>query len=154
MTLIGSEGERTLPLADLYVDDGINPLDKAPEELITQLRLPPADGERSTYRKLKPRASFDFPEMGVAVVVAPNGDGTVEDARIVFTGVGSCPKVADDAAELLVGEAPDADLVEEVASLAARGTRPMDNTAYHPTYRKQMAAVYTKRALRDLLELN
>jgi CO/xanthine dehydrogenase FAD-binding subunit len=62
--------------------------------------------------------------------------------------------VADEAADLLVGEAPNEALVEEVGDLAARGTRPMDNTAYHPTYRKQMAAVFTKRALRDLLELN
>lgn len=154
VTLVGADGERTLPLRDLYVDDGINPLDKDPEELITELRLPAANGTQSTYRKLKPRASFDFPEMGVAVAVDRNGDGPVDDVRIVFTGVGSCPKVADDAAGMLVGEVPDEDLVEEVGDLAARGTRPMDNTAYHPTYRKQMAAVYTKRALRDLLELN
>jgi len=153
VTLVGGDGERTIPLEDLYVDDGINPLDKAPEELITQLRLPAADGTRSTYRKLRPRAAFDFPEMGVAVAVRQADDGTVEHARIVYTGVGSCPKVADEAVEGLVGEVPTADLVEEVAAVASRGTRPMDNTAYHPTYRKQMAGVYAKRALTDLLEL-
>ncbi|MFB6354223.1 MAG: xanthine dehydrogenase family protein subunit M [Halobacteriales archaeon] len=151
VTLVGGDGERTVPLAELFVDDGIDPLDKAPEELITHLRLPPANGTKSTYRKLKPRASIDFPEMGVAVAVEAADDGTVEDARIVFTAVGSCPKLADDAAEALVGEAPDGDLIEEVGQLASRATQPMDNTAYHPTYRKQMAAVYTERALGDLL---
>lgn len=153
VTLVGGDGERTIPLEDLYVDDGIDPLDKDAEELITHLRLPAANGRRSTYRKLKPRASFDFPEMGVAVVVDQAADGTVEHARIVFTGVGSCPKVADEAAAELEGEVPDEDLVEEVGQLASRSTRPMDNTAYHPTYRKQMASVFTKRALTDLLEL-
>lgn len=153
VTLVGSNGGRTLPLEDLYIDDGINPLDKEPEELITHLRLPQANGTRSTYRKLKPRASFDFPEMGVAVAVDQAADGRVEHARIVFTAVGSCPKVADEAAETLEGEPPTEELIDEVGDLAARGTRPMDNTAYHPTYRKQMAGVFTKRALRDLLEL-
>lgn len=154
VTLVGDDGERTIPLEDLYVDDGINPLDKAPEELITQLRLPAVNGTASTYRKLKPRASFDFPEMGVAVAVDQADDGTVEHARIVFTAVGSCPKVADDAADRLEGEVPTEALVDEVGDAASRITRPMDNTAYHPTYRKQMAAVYTKRALGDLLELH
>lgn len=154
VTLVGGDGERTIPLDDLYVDDGINPLDKDPDELITHLRLPQTNGERSTYRKLKPRASFDFPEMGVAVVADQADDGTVEHARIVFTAVGSCPKVADEAAETLVGEQPTEELLEEVGQAASRVTRPMDNTAYHPTYRKQMAAVYAKRALGDLLELN
>lgn len=154
VTLVGDGGERTIPLADLYVDDGIDPLDKDPEELITYLRLPAANGWRSTYGKLTPRASFDFPEMGVAVAVDQAADGKVEDARIVFTGVGSCPKIADDAAAAIVGEQPTEELLEEVGQLASRATRPMDNTAYHPTYRKQMAGVYTSRALRELLELS
>lgn len=154
VTLVGNGGERTIPLDDLYVDDGINPLDKDPEELITHLRLPAANGTASTYRKLKPRASFDFPEMGVAVAVDQADDGTVEHANIVFTAVGSCPKVADEAAAELEGEVPTEELIEEVGDAASRITRPMDNTAYHPTYRKQMAGVYTKRALGDLLELN
>lgn len=154
VNLVGGDGERVIPLADLYIDSGLDPLAKEHHELITAIVLPPAEGVRSTYRKYAPRESFDFPEMGVAVAVDQDDDGTVSDATIVFTGLGSRPVVAEEAAAMLVGERPTGDLLEQVGERATRGTRPMDNTAVHPTHRKQVGSVYTTRALESVLTLD
>jgi CO/xanthine dehydrogenase FAD-binding subunit len=51
--LISSSGERLLPAAELYNDDGINHLNKRPDELLTEIRLPPTNGWRATYWKLR-----------------------------------------------------------------------------------------------------
>ena len=151
--LVGDDGERILPLADLFIDSGLDPLAKDHHELLAEITLPPANGMQSTYRKFAPRESFDFPEVGVAVSVEQDDDGIVRDAAIVFTAVGSRPLVAEVAGEKLIGERPTADLLEAVGDRASRGTRPMDNTAVHPTYRKQVGGVYTTRALESLLTL-
>ncbi len=152
--LVGGTGERVIPVADLYVDSGLDPLAKEHDELIAEIVLPAANGTRSTYRKYAPRESFDFPEMGVAVAVDQDDNGVVNDATIVFTAVGSRPIVAEEAAAMLVGERPTGALLDEVGDRASRGTRPMDNTAVHPTHRKQVGGVYTARALESVLTLS
>src|SRR5256885_1982459 len=77
VVLTGPDGERELPAASLYRDDGIDYLAKQPHEVLTTLRLPPAEGVRSAYVKLRRRGSIDFPIAGAAVVARTEG-GTVE----------------------------------------------------------------------------
>ena len=71
--LISSSGERLLPAADLYNDDGIRYLNKRPDELLTEIHLPPTNGWRATYWKLRRRGSFDFPVLGVATCLTSGG---------------------------------------------------------------------------------
>lgn len=151
--LVGSGGKRTLPLADFYTDDGIAPYEMDEDELITQVRLPPADGVDSTYLKLSQRDSFDFPSLGVAAAAKQADDGTVEHARLVLGAVSTHPLVIEEAPDLLEGEQPDEDLLEEVGQAASRAARPMDNDDMPPAHRNQMASVYTERAFEELLEI-
>jgi len=151
--LISKGGERVIPVKDLYRDDGMFYLNKAPDELVTEIHLPPADGMKSTYRKLRRRGAFDFPVLGVAVALKQRGDGVVERCRIVLGGVGSSPREMTDAQKLLEGERVTPELLDQVAEAVAKPARPLDNTDYHLFYRKRMAAVYVKRALQELLAL-
>src|SRR2546430_6407468 len=64
--LAGPDGERELPAAALYRDDGIDHLAKRPHEVITALVLPRAGGLRSAYVKLPRRGSLHFPIAGAA----------------------------------------------------------------------------------------
>lgn len=153
ITLAGTDGTRTLPLSEFYEDDGIDPKRKGPDELVTAVELPPADGTDSTYRKFSQRESFDFPSLGVAAALDQADDGTVERARVVLGAVSTHPVVVEEAAEILEGEEPDEDLVGDVASAAKRAARPMDNDDVTPAQRNQMAEVYTKRALAELAGL-
>src|SRR3989441_8500223 len=86
--LVGAARERTVPMAALYRDDGIEYLAKQPDEVVADILLPPAKGWRSAYLKLRRRGSFDFSMLGVAVALRMEGE-IVRDARIVLGAVAS-----------------------------------------------------------------
>src|SRR6202165_4130728 len=90
VTLVGPDGERELPVSALYRDDGIEYLAKRPYEVLVSLRLPPTDGVRTAYAKLRRRGSIDFPIAGAGVALKTDGR-RVKWARIVMSGVGSHP---------------------------------------------------------------
>jgi CO/xanthine dehydrogenase FAD-binding subunit len=137
----------------LFKDDGIDYLAKRPDEVVADFTLPAADGWRSAYLKLRRRGSFDFPVLGVAVAVKIDGEA-VREARIVLGAVASLPRPATDAAAALVGERLTPELIERVADLAARPSRPLDNTDFTHPYRKRMTRVFVARALRRLAGLS
>lgn len=151
--LVSAEGERLLPVADLYRDDGAAHLSKAPGEILTRLELPPADGLRATYLKLRRRGSIDFPLVGVAAAVRLEEDGTCADARLALGAVASLPLRVSAAEELLVGRTLEPDVIAEAAEAAAALAKPMDNTDLTPAYRKRMVRVYVTRALSELAGL-
>src|SRR2546421_3235672 len=82
--LVSGRGERVLPVRELFRDDGMEPYTRERDEVLTEILLPPADGWRSVYLKLRRRGSFDFPILGVAVAVRFNDDGTISDARLTL----------------------------------------------------------------------
>jgi 4-hydroxybenzoyl-CoA reductase subunit beta len=150
--LVGPGGERTVPVEALFKDDGIEYLAKRPDEIVADFTLPAAEGWRSAYLKLRRRGSFDFPVLGVAVAVKLDGS-TVREARIVLGAVASLPRPAPEAASALVGERLTTDLIERVADLAARPSKPLDNTDFTHPYRKRMTRVFVARALRRIAGL-
>jgi 4-hydroxybenzoyl-CoA reductase subunit beta len=147
--LSGPAGERAIPITALYRDDGIEYLTRRPDEILTEIALPPADGVRSIYLKLRRRGSFDFPVLGVAVALRMDGD-TVREARIVLGAVASLPREATEAGRLLDGQRLTAELIDQVAGMAARPSKPLDNTDLTHPYRKKMTRVFVARALRSL----
>jgi CO/xanthine dehydrogenase FAD-binding subunit len=109
-----------------------------------------APGERQSYQKLRRRGSFDFPVLGVAARVRISG-GAVESARIFVSGAGSRPQEARAAGEFLVGRRlGEEDVVREAAGLVAKVAKPMQNTDFGLSWRKQVAREYAARALREL----
>jgi 4-hydroxybenzoyl-CoA reductase subunit beta len=150
--LAGPRGERRVPVSGLFRDDGIEYLGKAPDEVLTELRLPPVDGWRATYWKLRRRGAFDFPVLGVAAAVRLDR-GVCREARIVLGAVASTPREVPEAARVLVGQPFGAESIARAAEAAARPAKPLDNTdlVYH--YRKRMTRVYVARALRELAGL-
>jgi 4-hydroxybenzoyl-CoA reductase subunit beta len=150
--LAGPGGERTIPISALYRDDGIQYLAKQPGDIVTEILLPPADGLRSVYLKLRRRGSFDFPVLGVAAAVRMDGE-TVREARIVLGAVASLPREAGAASALLVGQRLTPELIERAAEAAYRPAKPLDNTDFGHPYRKKMTRVFVARALRRLAGL-
>jgi 4-hydroxybenzoyl-CoA reductase subunit beta len=152
VSLAGPGGERIVPISALYRDDGIAYLSKRPDEIVTEIALPPAEGVRSVYLKLRRRGSFDFPVLGVAAALRMDGE-IVREARIVLGAVASLPREATEAGALLVGRRLEAELIDEVAGVAARPSKPLDNTDLTHPYRKRMTRVFVARALRRLAGL-
>jgi 4-hydroxybenzoyl-CoA reductase subunit beta len=149
--LASAQGERELSLKDFYRDDGIHYLTKRPDEILTEIHIPPADGLKSIYLKLRRRGSFDFPVLGVAVALQQAEDGTITDCKIVLGGIASHPIEFEEAEKILVGQKPTTELIEQAAQAVFGPARPMDNTDLHLYYRKRMTPVYVKRALRELM---
>lgn len=150
--LVGPAGERTVPVAALFRDDGIDYLAKRADEVVAELLLPPADGWRSGYLKLRRRGSFDFPVLGVAAALRLEGD-RVREARIVLGAVASQPREAPAAAAVLVGERLTPETITRAAEAAAGPARPLDNTDLTHPYRKKLTRVFVARALARLAGL-
>jgi len=148
--LVGPGGERVLPVEGLYRDDGLAPLALEPGEILVEVRLPPPDGVRASYLKLRPRATFDFPSLGVAVALWMR-DGACERARVVVGAVASRPLRMAAAEAVLSGHAPTAERLAAAADAVGQVVRPMDNVDLPPAYRRRMARVYTERALGQAL---
>ncbi len=150
--LVGSAGERVIPISALYRDDGIQYLSTQPDEILTDIMVPVAEGLRSIYLKLRRRGSFDFPILGVAVALGMEGD-VVRQARIVLGAVASLPREAAEAGRLLQGQRLTPELIDRTAEAAARPAKPLDNTDLTHPYRKKMTRVFVARALRRLAGL-
>ncbi len=147
--LIGPQGERVIPAGRFYQNDGINYLTKQPDEILAEVRLPAPDGWDAVYHKLRRRGSFDFPVLGVAAWVQWKGKN-VAAARIVLGGVASYPQEVPEAGAALVGAALSDESIAAAAEAAYRPSKPMDNTDFDLSWRKQMTRVYVTRAIQEL----
>jgi 4-hydroxybenzoyl-CoA reductase subunit beta len=162
--LASTLGERMIDAAGFYNDDGIDYLKKRPDELLVDIYLPPLNGWRASYQKLRRRGAFDFPVLGVAAWIqvdqgkdhaggtpaVPAGALPVKDARIVLGGIAPSPLEVKEAGEALIGGPLDSDHIEAAAEAAYVKARPLDNTDFVMNWRKQMTRQYTLLALRDL----
>jgi 4-hydroxybenzoyl-CoA reductase subunit beta len=146
VVLAGPAGERELPVAALYRDDGIDYLAKQPFEVVTALRLPPPDGVRTAYAKLRRRGSIDFPIAGAGVALKVVGQ-TVEWARIVMSGVGSHPVEGAAAGDFLAGKRLTSEAIAQAAQLAGKPAKPLDNADLSHFWRKRMVQVVVEDAL-------
>jgi 4-hydroxybenzoyl-CoA reductase subunit beta len=148
--LVSRTGEREVPLAELYNNDGLDYIRRKPNEILAEVLLDSLHGWKSTYWKLRRRGSFDFPVLSVAAAARFSASGVVEDARIVVGSVASRPLRANEAAKFLVGRTLDRDVIAEAATLAARIAKPLDNTDFDMTWRKKVAGEFVTYALREL----
>jgi 4-hydroxybenzoyl-CoA reductase subunit beta len=146
VTLAGPDAERELPVAALYRDDGIDYLAKQPNEVVTGLRLPAIEGNRTAYVKLRRRGSIDFPIAGAAVALQMDGE-TVARCRIVLSAVASYPLEARAADEFLTGKSLDEETVRAAAEIAAKPAKPLDNADLTHFWRKRMVRVVVEQAL-------
>jgi len=147
VSLTGPYGERELPVAALYQDDGIEYMAKQPAEIVTGLHMRARPNTRSAYVKLRRRGSIDFPIAGAAVAVELEGD-VVANCRIVLSAVASHPLEATEAESFLKGKRLNPETVRETAEIASKPARPLDNADLSHFWRKRMVRVVVEQAFR------
>jgi 4-hydroxybenzoyl-CoA reductase subunit beta len=150
--LASTLGERLIDAAGFYNDDGIDYLKKRQDELLVAIHLPPTNGWRASYQKLRRRGAFDFPVLGVAAYLEYENGGAIKNAKIVLGGIAPSPLEITDASTALVGQPLSEERIEAAAEAAYVRARPLDNTDFVMNWRKQMARQYTLRALRELID--
>jgi carbon-monoxide dehydrogenase medium subunit len=141
----GPGGERTVAAGDFFEDYLQTTL--APDEVLTEIRVPKLGGAGWSYKKFNRRAQ-DWAVVGVAAVVEKS-NGTISSARIGLTNMGSTPLRATAAEGALSGA--DASSVAEATSNADEGTSPASDIAASAEYRRHLARVLSRRAVEEAL---
>ena len=129
----GPQGERSIPADDFFVDFLETAL--APDEVITEVRVPKTGGAGWAFEKFNRRAQ-DWAIVGVAAV---GGD----HPGVALVNMGSKPLRAATVEEALrAGASP-----EDAAAHAADGTEPTADLNASVEYRQHLARVLVRRAL-------
>ena len=149
--LVSTAGERVIPIAALYHDDGMAYLTKQRDEIVTEIVVPGASDAahcRTAFFKLRRRGSIDFGVLSVAVALWMDGE-FVRDARVVLGSIASLPSSADEVAQALIGQKLTPETIAAAAAKARSAATPMDNTDLDPRWRGQVTPVYVERTLRE-----
>jgi aerobic carbon-monoxide dehydrogenase medium subunit len=142
----GTGGERTVAANDFFQD--YLQTDLAPDEVLTEIRVPKLGSNSGwSYKKFNRRAQ-DWAVVGVAAVVE-RSNGSIGSARIGLTNMGSTPLRASAAESALSGA--DTSSLAEAASSADEGTSPASDIAASAEYRRHLARVLTRRAVEEAL---
>jgi 4-hydroxybenzoyl-CoA reductase subunit beta len=137
---VRGDQSRTLPLEDMYQEDGMAHV-RIGGQLLTEVVLPKTT-YRSTYHKLRIRDGFDFPELGLAVAVADADDGLLRVNVAVSGAAASVQSFKQTLDRSDLGT-----LVNDVY----KAVKPMDTLFFPPAYRKKIAKRFLQRSLDELL---
>lgn len=122
----GADGDRTVPLTDLYRLPDADPHIETvlePGEVIAAITVPTRLARRrSHYLKVRDRASFEFAVVSAAVALDVDGD-RIREARVALGGVGTRPWRVPHVESALAGASLDPAALRSAAALAAEGAR-------------------------------
>jgi len=142
--VVGAGGARAVPLVDFHrLPEGQPDRDTvlAPGELIVAVELPAAAAGRSTYRKVRDRASYAFALVSVAAALETEA-GVVREVRLALGGVAHKPWRATQAEEALRGRPASAAAFRAAADAELAGAVPLrDNTFKVELARRTIVAV-------------
>ena len=143
-------GDRTIPLDDFFRGPFENALE--PDELVVRVLVPlPTGGASSIYVKHVQRA-VDRATVGIGVQLRTEPDGICADARIGVGGAAPSPFRATRAEAVLKGKKISDGLLDAVAAELSSMCDPLADSHGPADYKRKMAGVFAKRALRTLLE--
>jgi carbon-monoxide dehydrogenase medium subunit len=142
-------GERVIPAAEWF--EGYLTTSRRPEEILVELRFPVAKPGTGVAFQEVARRHGDFAMVGLAASLTLT-DGTITDARLAFSGVADVPVRAVEAAGLLVGERPSAELFADAARRAAEQLDPPADLHGSSEYRKKVAAALVRRGLQAAVD--
>jgi aerobic carbon-monoxide dehydrogenase medium subunit len=153
VTITGPDGERAVPLEDVFVGPGQNCLKTG--EILSEIRVPvvpPHTG--AVYVRLSARTAKDIAAVGVAALITIDPvNGACSDAKIVLAAVAPVPLRASKAEAALKGEKLEEESINSAALLSAKEARPISDVRSSADYRTEMVRVLTRRALNEALAI-
>lgn len=150
--LTGPDGDRSIPVEDFYIADGIWNTRRDPADIVTRIRIPrPATSHRMAYAKLRQRQSIDFPLVTVAAWADAPAADRVTDLKIMVTALGSRPKFLTGLTEIVAESIWGDEVIDAVAERAFKQCHPLENIIVDAEWRRAMVPVYVRRALRQLV---
>ena len=142
-----SNGAQTIAASEFAIAPLVTSL--APEQLLTEIRLPTlGEGWRWGFREVS-RREGDFALVGAIAMLRNDGDGVCQEARITMFAVGDAPARIPAAEAALVGRVVDDAARREAAALVSEAVTPGSDIHASAEYRKEVSAVMARRALED-----
>jgi CO/xanthine dehydrogenase FAD-binding subunit len=152
--VVSRKGTRSIPVEKFHTGPGRTVLD--PDELLLGFEIPPPPPlTGGAYLKYTPRGTFELAIVGIAALLTANPkDLTCERARIVLGACGPTPIRATDTESVLTGQRIDDCVIEKAAQIAAGEAAPNPGVSVRApaSYRREMVAVWTRRAIRSAWE--
>ncbi|MGA3038950.1 MAG: xanthine dehydrogenase family protein subunit M [Vulcanimicrobiaceae bacterium] len=143
-------GVRTISAADFFRD--LFEVALEPGEIVTAIRIPPPPrGMLGTYVKFLPASQDDFATVSVAATLRLDPNGGCEDVRLALGSVASTPLRARRAEEALRGKRITRETIDAAAAIVAEDVDPLDDARGSAGYKREMARVWTRRALGELV---
>lgn len=139
------KGQRELPLEKFYVvpkTENDREHDLQPNEIVTEIVIPPAEGTKVAHYEIRQKAAFDWP-LAVAAVSLKMDGSNVQSARVVLGHVAPTPWLSAEAASSLKGQSVSDASAQKAAEAALSNAKPLTQNAY----KVQLARVAVKRAI-------
>ena len=118
--IAGTGGERTVEADDFFVDLFDTAIEEG--EILKEVRIPKRAGWGAHYEKFV-RVAHQWPIVAVAAAVKVEG-GTISEARVGLTNMGSTPLRARSVEAALVGQPATDEAVRAAAPVGGRGHQP------------------------------
>jgi carbon-monoxide dehydrogenase medium subunit len=141
--IIGPSGSRTVPAADFFQDLFTTAIGEG--EILTEVRVPKHTGWGAHYEKFA-RVAQQWSIVAVAATVRVE-NGTIAQARVAMTNMGSGPIRASATEQALLGVAVDASAIAAAVADIAEGTRPPSDLNGDGDYRRHLAPVLARRSV-------
>ncbi|HWM99892.1 MAG TPA: FAD binding domain-containing protein [Streptosporangiaceae bacterium] len=142
----GPDGTRVIPAAEFFQGPYSTAL--APDEILTEIRLPVWPGGHAFTEFSRVHANFAV--VAVAALVELDGDGNgdrVRRAALALAGVAPTPVRATAAERALAGAPADAATIRAAADAAATGLSPAGDLHASPETRRGLARTYLRRGI-------
>ena len=143
--LAGPQGAREVALEKFFVTpkaEGEREHDLRPNEIVTDIFLPPPSAGKYAHYEVRQKDSFDWPLALAAVALHMNGN-TVRSAKVVMGYVAPVPWVSQEAAQALEGKSLNEETAQAAGEAAVSQAKPLS----HNGYKVQLARVAVKRAI-------
>jgi aerobic carbon-monoxide dehydrogenase medium subunit len=144
LTVQGPTGSRTVAAKDFFVDYLTTALQ--PGEIVTEIRVPKLGAGWTTHYEKFSRVAQAWSIVGVAAAVR-RSNGSIAEARIGLTNMGSTPLRAGAVEQALQGADASAEAVAAASAAATEGTQATNDLSAQADYRNHLATVLTKRAV-------
>lgn len=130
--VVGAAGTRTIPMVDFHRLPGERPdleTSLEPGEMIVSVEIGPSPFARSTYRKVRDRASYAFALVSVAAGLTMRA-GRIEEIGVAFGGIAPKPWRAVRAETALRGGPATAQAVEAALAAELADAVPLPGNAF------------------------
>jgi carbon-monoxide dehydrogenase medium subunit len=154
VTILSRQGERTIPLAELFTGIGRTKIDST-KEIVTRISFPAlAKGEASAAVRLAKRKTLVLPILTVAVVVGTDpGRKSFTKVRIAAGPVATTPMRCKAAEAILAGNPIGEAVIRKAAAEAEKAAKPRTSLIRGTSeYRKAMVAVLVERGIAAALK--